>query len=65
MIAWSISVPTFLGIAFGNWLDKVSPQTFTWTSACLIIGLFTGCMIVLDRIVKEHTEITHNETQNE
>jgi ATP synthase protein I len=45
MVGWSVAVPTLLGIALGIWLDKTYRQSFSWTLTCLMIGLFSGCVI--------------------
>jgi len=60
IVGWTIAVPTLLGAAFGVWLDKKYPETFSWTLSCLIIGLFVGCIIAWRWINKEHNEINRN-----
>ena len=45
IVGWSVAVPTLLGTSLGIWLDKHHHQSFSWTLSCLIIGLFSGCVI--------------------
>jgi ATP synthase protein I len=56
MVGWSVAVPTLLGTALGSWLDKKHPVTFSWTLSCLIIGLFSGCMIAWYWISKNNKD---------
>ncbi len=44
LIGWSVVIPTLLGAAIGNWLDRVAAATFSWTLALLLAGLMVGCM---------------------
>lgn len=53
MVGWSVAVPTLLGVALGIWLDKVYPQSFSWTLTCLILGLISGCLIAWNWVIKE------------
>ena len=53
MIGWSVAVPVLLGTAFGIWLDKHHPQSFSWTLTCLISGLMMGCIIAWNWINTE------------
>lgn len=60
MVGWSVAVPTLLGAALGMKLDKMYPQTFSWTLSCLIIGLFTGSVIAWHWVTKESNDINQN-----
>ena len=62
IIGWSIVVPTMAGALIGIWLDKNSPQAFSWTLSLLVVGLFVGCLMAWNWIKKEHGEIN---TKNE
>jgi len=44
LIGWSVVVPTLLGAALGNWLDKQHPGQHSWTLALLVAGLCLGCL---------------------
>ena len=60
MVGWSVTVPTFLGVALGMKLDKMYPQTFSWTLSFLIIGLLTGSLIAWHWVTKEDREMNQN-----
>src|SRR5665648_340437 len=60
IVGWTIAVPTLLGAALGMWLDKVYPETFSWTLTGLILGLFAGCFIAWGWVNKEHKEMNQN-----
>ena len=45
MIGWSVAVPTVGGIFLGRWLDRVAPQSFSWTIALLLGGVVVGGII--------------------
>ena len=63
MVGWSVVVPALLGAALGIWLDKIYPESFSWTLSFLIIGLFAGCLIAWHWIAKEHKDM--NQTKEE
>jgi ATP synthase protein I len=60
MVGWSIAVPTLLGIMLGIWLDKIKPQSFSWTLTFLAAGLFIGCLIAWFWVSKEDKEMNKN-----
>ena len=45
LVGWSIATPTVLATAFGVWLDRKWPQTFSFTLICLFCGAAFGCAI--------------------
>jgi ATP synthase protein I len=53
MIGWSIVVPTVGGAFLGIWLDRVAPQTFSWTIALILGGVVLGGLIAWAWIEKE------------
>jgi ATP synthase protein I len=57
IVGWSVAVPALLGAAAGMWLDKRSPQSFSWTLTLLVAGLFTGCVIGAYWVTKEDKEM--------
>jgi ATP synthase protein I len=61
MVGWSVTVTTLLGAAFGIWLDKIYPESFSWTLTFLILGLFAGCLISWHWIAKEHKDMNQND----
>jgi ATP synthase protein I len=65
MIGWSVAVPTLLGAAFGIWLDKHYPQSFSWTLSCLVLGLFGGSLIAWHWIDKEDKEMNQDKKEND
>ena len=60
MVGWSIAVPTLLGTMLGIWLDKIKPQSFSWTLTFLAAGIFTGCLIAWFWVSKEDKGINKN-----
>lgn len=53
MIGWSIAVPTVGGVFLGLWLDRVLPQSFSWTIALLLGGVVLGAFIAWGWVSKE------------
>lgn len=53
LIGWSVVIPTLLGAATGNWLDKHYPGGHSWTLALLIAGLVIGCWNAWQWVAKE------------
>lgn len=53
MIGWSVAVPTVGGAFLGLWLDRVAPQTFSWTIALILGGVALGGMIAWVWVNKE------------
>lgn len=53
MIGWSIAVPTVGGAFLGLWLDRVAPQSFSWTIALMLVGVVLGAFIAASWIKKE------------
>jgi ATP synthase protein I len=44
LVGWAVAVPTLIGVALGTWLDRVAPQTFSWTLALLLAGVVLGAI---------------------
>src|SRR6202166_5431072 len=44
LIGWSVTVPALIGAAFGIWVDKHYPSSFSWTLMLLLLGLIIGCV---------------------
>ena len=53
MIGWSVVVPSVGGIFLGLWLDRIAPQTFSWTVALLLAGVVIGIMIAWSWVMRE------------
>ncbi|MEM7497654.1 MAG: AtpZ/AtpI family protein [Pseudomonadota bacterium] len=53
MVGWSIAVPTVAGALLGLWLDRVLPQTFSWTLTLLIGGAILGAAIAWRWVARE------------
>lgn len=53
MIGWSIAVPTVGGAFLGMWLDRIAPQSFSWTIALLLGGVVFGGFLAWSWISKE------------
>lgn len=68
MVGWSVAVPTVGGVALGIWLDRIYPQSFSWTLTMLIGGLMFGCLMAYNWIKKETDSIDEkddDENQNQ
>lgn len=57
LIGWSVVVPTLLGAALGNWLDKRHPGEHSWTLALLVGGLTLGCLNAWHWVSREENEM--------
>ena len=44
MVGWAVAVPTLIGIVLGLWLDRVAPQTFSWTLTLLPASVVLGAI---------------------
>jgi len=53
LIGWAVAVPTLIGIALGLWLDRVAPQTFSWTLALLLAGVVLGAINAWNWVERE------------
>lgn len=63
MVGWSVATPTVLGTVIGSWLDKKYPASLSWTLTFLIAGLFLGCFIAWQWVVKEDRSM-HQKTED-
>ena len=57
LIGWSVTVPTLIGAAVGNWVDKHSASTYSWTLMLLLIGLIIGCFNAWHWIDSEYQDM--------
>lgn len=57
LVGWSVVVPTLLGAALGNWLDRRNPGNHSWTLTLLILGLAIGCLNSWHWVAKEEKEM--------
>lgn len=53
MVGWSVVVPTLVGAALGQWLDRHCPGGRSWTLALLVAGLTLGCLNAWHWVAKE------------
>lgn len=53
VIGWSVAVPTVGGAFLGLWLDRIAPQTFSWTLALIVAGVVLGSLISWTWVNKE------------
>ncbi len=44
LVGWAVAVPVLIGVALGQWLDRVAPQTFSWTLTLLLAGAVLGAI---------------------
>lgn len=45
VIGWSIAIPTVAGAFLGVWLNRVAPQSFSWTIALILGGVVVGALV--------------------
>jgi len=43
LIGWAVAIPTLIGAALGQWLDRIAPSSFSWTLALIVAGVCMGC----------------------
>jgi ATP synthase protein I len=65
LVGWSVVVPTLLGAALGQWLDRFHPGGRDWTLALLVAGLLIGCINAWRWVVKEDMAIHEAEAGDE
>lgn len=53
VVGWSIAIPTVGGALLGRWLNRVAPQTFSWTIALILGGLVIGLLVAWEWIARE------------
>jgi ATP synthase protein I len=53
VVGWSVAVPTLLGAALGQWLDRRHAGPHSWTLALLVAGLTVGCVNAWHWVAKE------------
>lgn len=44
VIGWSIAIPTVAGAFLGMWLNRVTPQSFSWPIALILGGVVIGAI---------------------
>lgn len=64
VIGWSVALPTVGGALLGMWLNKVAPQTFSWTITLILGGLVLG-IIFAASWVAEQNKATRDEEHKE
>jgi ATP synthase protein I len=57
MIGWSVVLPTLLGLAVGQWLDRVAPSRFSWSLSLLVGGLIFGCAAAWRWVDEEWSQV--------
>lgn len=65
LVGWSVVVPTLLGAALGNWIDRHYPGGHSWTLALLAIGLGLGCFNAWHWVAKEDREINAHDGEGD
>ncbi len=61
LIGWAVTIPTFLGVLLGAFIDRHYPGVHSWTLSLLIVGLFLGCMNAWHWVAKEEKAIREDE----
>ena len=57
LVGWSVVLPTLLGAALGQWLDRTHPAGRSWTLALLVAGLLLGCLNAWRWVAAQDAEI--------
>jgi ATP synthase protein I len=65
LVGWSVVVPTLLGAALGNWLDKQYYGNHSWTLSMLVVGLVIGCLNAWHWVVKEDREMREEQENSD
>lgn len=53
VIGWSVALPTVGGALLGMWLNKVAPQTFSWTITLILGGLVLGIIFAASWVTEQ------------
>jgi ATP synthase protein I len=64
LIGWSVVVPTLLGAALGQWIDRTHGSAHQWTLALLVGGLVIGCLNAWHWVSKEEAAINESESED-
>ena len=54
VVGWSVAIPSVSGALLGIWLDRVAPQTFSWSLALILGGLVLGLIVAWDWLAREN-----------
>ena len=65
MVGWSVVVPTLVGAALGQWLDRHYPGGRSWTLALLVAGLTLGCLNAWHWVAKEDDAMHKKESTDD
>ena len=65
LVGWSVAVPTLLGAALGQWLDRHHPGTHSWTLALLVAGLTIGCLNAWHWVAREDRAMHEDEEHDD
>ena len=57
MVGWSVAIPSVSGALLGIWLDRVAPQTFSWSLALILGGLVLGLIVAWDWVARENRRV--------
>lgn len=65
VIGWSVALPTVGGALLGKWLNKVAPQTFSWTITLILGGLVLGIIFAASWVTEQSQAALDDEQANE
>lgn len=65
VIGWSVALPTVGGALLGMWLNKVAPQTFSWTITLILGGLVLGIIFSASWVAEQNQAALAYEEQDE
>lgn len=64
VIGWSVTLPTVGGALLGMWLNKVAPQTFSWTITLILGGLVLGILFAASWISEQNQAAAEEEQKD-
>ncbi len=64
MVAWSVVIPTILGVVIGLWLDHHYKIKVSFTLILLVLGLAVGCLNAWHWVMKEGEKLRKKDEAN-
>ena len=65
IVGWAVAIPTLVGIAFGLWIDRTWPSSYSWALMFLIAGELVGCMNAAYWVRKVRSKIIEEDEDDE
>lgn len=65
LIGWSVAAPVVLGALLGMWIDDHYAGAHSWTLILLVVGLCIGCWNAARWVMREHKNISEEDTKDD